>query len=233
MQKTVGARNTRRARETPEVGRTGARFGPPGRWRIEPAGDEPEPDAPADDSPIGLTGARFGGAARKRRRAKAPRPTESAEPTTESAPAPVAVPVARTESAAQWWDADTPVDPDDDHWSEEYSDWLTRPESHALVRPYAWTGGRTRADGDLAVEALVHTERGCARPSWELRAITELCVRPKSVAEVAALMAVPLGVARVLIADLAAEGAVRVHGVAGGAPDLAVMNRVLIGLRRL
>lgn len=94
-------------------------------------------------------------------------------------------------------------------------------------------GGRTKASGDLAIEALVHTAVHREQAAWELRAITELCLTPRSVAEVAALMAVPLGVARVLIADLADAGAVRVHRVSGGAPDLAMMNRVLAGLRRL
>lgn len=49
-------------------------------------------------------------------------------------------------------------------------------------------------------------------------------------------MSVPLGVARVLIADLADladSRAIQVHRVAGQAPDLAMMTRVLTGLRRL
>jgi hypothetical protein len=67
--------------------------------------------------------------------------------------------------------------------------------------------------------------------------IVDLCVRPRSVAEVAALLAVPLGVVRVLLGDLATAGAVVVHptagAAAGGAPDVAFMRRVLVGLRRL
>ncbi|MFC7613191.1 DUF742 domain-containing protein [Actinokineospora soli] len=93
--------------------------------------------------------------------------------------------------------------------------------------------GRTKASGDLAIEALVHTTGRYAQATWELRAITELCLTPRSVAEVAALMAVPLGVARVLIADLADAGVVEVHRTSVGAPDLLMMNRVLAGLRRL
>lgn len=53
-------------------------------------------------------------------------------------------------------------------------------------------------------------------------------------AEIAALRGVPLGVARVLLGDLAALGAVVVHRtVDAGGPDLALMERVLSGLRRL
>jgi hypothetical protein len=54
--------------------------------------------------------------------------------------------------------------------------------------------------------------------------------------EVAALMVVPLGVARVLIADMAGMGLVTVHGGASKdneTPDLALLERVLSGLRRL
>jgi len=69
------------------------------------------------------------------------------------------------------------------------------------------------------------------------RMIVDMCARPRSVAEVAALLSVPLGVARVLLGDLATAGAVVVHPTAGssedGATDLDFMRRVLVGLRRL
>ncbi|MGW5055234.1 DUF742 domain-containing protein [Actinokineospora sp. NPDC004072] len=205
MQKTVVARNTHRARRNPEVGRTGARFGPAGRPAEDAGPVRPAPTP--EDPPVG---ARFIG---RKRGKTAPEPD----------PAPV---------EADFWDADTPVETAE-HWTDEYADWLTRPESHALVRPYAWTRGRTRASGDLAIEALVHTTREGTRSSWESRTITALCRTPRSVAEVAALMSVPLGVARVLIADLAAAGVVRVHRVPEGAPDVAMLTRVLTGLRKL
>jgi hypothetical protein len=69
------------------------------------------------------------------------------------------------------------------------------------------------------------------------RLIVDMCLQPRSVAEVAALLAVPLGVARVLLGDLAVAGVVTVHPTAGstgdGAPDVEFMRRVLVGLRRL
>jgi uncharacterized membrane protein len=54
------------------------------------------------------------------------------------------------------------------------------------------------------------------------------------VAELAAHVGVPLGVARVLVGDLASAGAVAVHsGPGASGPDLALMERVLSGLRKL
>jgi hypothetical protein len=118
-------------------------------------------------------------------------------------------------------------------WSEAWS--ATLPSSAALVRPYAHTGGRTRAVRDLAIEALVSTSRSPDHGelgNTQRRRIVELCASPRPVAEVAALLAVPLGVARVLVGDLASDGAVVVHAQAG-APDIDVMRRVLVGLHRL
>jgi len=110
----------------------------------------------------------------------------------------------------------------------------------AAVRPYAWTRGRTKSGFDLAIETLVSTsERGRDQMGLlqvEHRAVAELCEATRSVAEVAALLSLPLGVARVLLGDMAGLGVVTVHQTAssaGNAPDLALMERVLSGLRRL
>jgi len=110
----------------------------------------------------------------------------------------------------------------------------------AAVRPYAWTRGRTKSGFDLAIETLVSTsQRGLdqiATLQVEHRAVAHLCSQTRSVAEVAALMSLPLGVARVLLGDMAGLGVLTVHQTissAGNAPDLALMERVLSGLRRL
>jgi len=115
-----------------------------------------------------------------------------------------------------------------------------RADDVAIVRPYAWTGGRTRPAYDLAVETLVSVGAPGRDPSriprYEHRAVAELCREPRSVAEVAALLALPLGVARVLLGDMASQGTVVVHQTAstsGDVPDRALMERVLSGLRRL
>lgn len=110
----------------------------------------------------------------------------------------------------------------------------------AAVRPYAWTRGRTKSGLDLAIEALVSTsQRGRDQMGllqMEHRSVAELCEQTRSVAEVAALLSLPLGVARVLLGDMAGLGVVTVHQTAssaGSMPDLALMERVLSGLRRL
>ncbi|MBV9022512.1 MAG: DUF742 domain-containing protein [Streptomycetaceae bacterium] len=108
-----------------------------------------------------------------------------------------------------------------------------------LVRPYAMTGGRTRPRYQLAIEALVSTSADPAQYGGllpEHQRICHLCNHIKSVAEISALLAIPLGVARILVADLAEVGMVAVHqpsGAAGGQPDLTLLERVLSGLRKL
>ena len=110
----------------------------------------------------------------------------------------------------------------------------------AAVRPYAWTRGRTKSGLDLAIEALVSTSQRARDQmgllQMEHRAVAELCEQTRSVAEVAALLSIPLGVARVLLGDMVGLNLVTVHQTAssaGNAPDLALMERVLSGLRRL
>jgi hypothetical protein len=110
----------------------------------------------------------------------------------------------------------------------------------AIVRPYSWTRGRTRSPVELRIEALVTTtERGDDREAVtqaEHRSVAELCREPRSVAEVATLLGVPLGVAKVLLGDMANLGLVVVHKTATGGANkahLLLMERVLSGLRRL
>jgi hypothetical protein len=110
----------------------------------------------------------------------------------------------------------------------------------AIVRPYAWTRGRTKSTMDLRIEALVTTselgEDIEALTQTEHRSVAELCTEPRSVAEVATLLHVPLGVAKVLLGDMAGLGLVIVHKTATGGANkahLMLMERVLSGLRRL
>lgn len=110
----------------------------------------------------------------------------------------------------------------------------------AIVRPYAWTRGRTKSTMDLRIEALVTTselgEDIEALTQTEHRSVAELCGEPRSVAEVATLLHVPLGVAKVLLGDMANLGLVIVHKTATGGANkahLMLMERVLSGLRRL
>ncbi|WP_372499961.1 DUF742 domain-containing protein [Streptomyces sudanensis] len=110
-----------------------------------------------------------------------------------------------------------------------------------LVRPYAMTGGRTRPRYQLAIEALVSTTADPSQLYGQLpehQRICRLCFEVKSVAEISALLSIPLGVARILVADLAEAGLVAIHQpggdeAAGGQPDVTLLERVLSGLRKL
>ncbi len=114
-------------------------------------------------------------------------------------------------------------------------------DQQSLVRPYAMTGGRTRPRYQLAIEALVSTTADPDQMRGQLpehQRICHLCREVKSVAEVSALLSIPLGVARILVADLAEAGLVAIHQpggdeAAGGQPDVTLLERVLSGLRKL
>lgn len=110
----------------------------------------------------------------------------------------------------------------------------------SIVRPYAWTAGRTASTRQFAIETLVSTtEYGRWQPpsaGVEHQMIADLCREPRSVAEVAALLSFPLGVAKVLLSDMAELGLVTVHDSAAdddAANGLMLMERVLSGLHRL
>ncbi len=108
-----------------------------------------------------------------------------------------------------------------------------------LVRPYTLTGGRVRSESnDFPIETLVVTtvpgQRQLTNLAHERRRIAELCQEPISIAEVAARIGVPLGVARVLVGDMATDGFVDVHRPhTTDRPDLKLLERVLGGIRAL
>jgi hypothetical protein len=117
-----------------------------------------------------------------------------------------------------------------------------RPEDPrgALVRPYAVTRGRTEPQRDIAIEAvLVTTARGKQEARFagrDKQVIGSLCDgRAQSLAEIAAYTRLPLGVSRVLVADMVADGLLALHNPveshAGNRMEL--LERVLSGLRRL
>ncbi len=123
---------------------------------------------------------------------------------------------------------------DDDEFVEEEA---------RTVRPYTVTGGRTRSrTTDLPLEALVRSLKlpdeliGIA---IEKRRILELTTnRLLSVAELSAHLSLPLGVIRVLVGDLTADGSVSVSGVSTNpnhspATDLRVLESLLNGISAL
>lgn len=109
----------------------------------------------------------------------------------------------------------------------------------SLVRPYAVTKGRTKPRSSLPLEALISTtvtardEFGNLTP--ECQAISDLCRDWRSVAEISALLRIPLGVARVLVADMADQGLVQIRTSqqSDSRPNVNLLERVLSGLRKL
>ncbi|MGH3670056.1 MAG: DUF742 domain-containing protein [Pseudonocardiaceae bacterium] len=133
-----------------------------------------------------------------------------------------------------------PIPPATESGCDDESGWLTEADwgADGLVRPYTWTAGRTSSRFGLSLETLISATGGAldgvAAP--EHRTILTLCATPHSVAELAALLSIPLGVAKVVLGDMAEAGSIMVHRTAGstdGAPDLDLMHRVLQGLQRL
>jgi len=203
-------------RDKTEVGRTGARFGhvaPQRRGRTEEEWGEPAVSTARPG--IGRTGARFGSA----------QPDPSAPPPT--------APVIPEPAGPAWESQEQPA--------AAAEEWVEVDRSRSIVRPYAWTGGRTETAYDLPIEALISTNRVILqrlgpRMTVDHRSLTELCLMTRSVAEVAALLSMPLGVARIVLGDMASAGMVIVHQAdtsSGYEPDLVMMERVLIGLRNL
>jgi hypothetical protein len=121
-------------------------------------------------------------------------------------------------------------------WSPDQSD----EEPDSVVRPYTITRGRTRpAREEIEFETLVWTTPMAAfspppvNAHW--RAVANLCREVVSLAEVAARLRVPIGVARVLVGDMAEAGLVylqRPRHVSDTA-EIALLEKVLHGLHRL
>ena len=107
------------------------------------------------------------------------------------------------------------------------------------MRPYAITGGRVHGAGaaELPLEALCFLTPAGRRAvlTFERAKVAHLCGEVVSVAEIAAHTQLPLGVARVLVADMRNEGLLDVHMPerSGGRLSAAVLEKVLDGLRAL
>lgn len=109
----------------------------------------------------------------------------------------------------------------------------------SLLRPYLLTSGRAKpVDNTLEIEAQAVTSQLGASAlnelTFERRDIVSLCRDTKSVAEVGAMLGLHIGVARVLVADLAALGYLVVRRP-GGKPsqDLGMIERVIRGLEAI
>lgn len=108
----------------------------------------------------------------------------------------------------------------------------------SLVRPYLLTSGRAQpVDQSLEIEAQVvtiHPAASAAQLAFERRDIVALCREPKSVAEVASILGLHIGVARVLVADLAQLGYLAVtRPGAQQSHDVDLIERVIRGLESI
>ncbi|XVV06263.1 DUF742 domain-containing protein [Actinosynnema sp. CA-248983] len=214
-----------------EVGTTGARFGSPAlRKSLEEQPAEP-PKPPRKRrslrGEVGATGARFGSAALRKSLDAAEPDTAHPDTARPDTAEPDATDVEETAPFSGHFE-ETELEPED-----PALEW-----SGPLVRPYAWTRGRTSSQHDLRIETLVSLEEhgfaiAMRDTTPEQRAIVELCASTRSVAEVSALLSLPLGVVRVLLGDLIDMGVVAISTAAPGGPDLLLMERVLQGLRNL
>lgn len=112
-------------------------------------------------------------------------------------------------------------------------------EEASGLRPYLLTGGRAGpVDSTLEIEAQVAvTGYGRARVdrlSFERRDIVRLCASPFAIAEIAAQLNLHLGVVRVIVGDLVAEGCLEARrpeiGVERSVP---IIERVIRGLQAI
>lgn len=118
----------------------------------------------------------------------------------------------------------------------------------ATVRPYAVTGGRVRsATSNLPMETLVEVTAGAAQsrglPSEKRLILSHASLNFVSIAELSALLRMPLGVVRILVADLSDDGYLTVHASApvnvhtghgqNPALSLSVLESVLNGISTL
>jgi hypothetical protein len=129
--------------------------------------------------------------------------------------------------------ASAAVDADDgfDGWDDE-ADLTGR-----LIRPYAMTGGRTAAASEISLEAQVQASTRASHHlgayRWEAAKVVELVQTPMALIEIAARLQIPIGVARVLVADLVADGAVVLHVPEKTQSFASLLERVLDGVRNL
>jgi hypothetical protein len=117
--------------------------------------------------------------------------------------------------------------------------WLDS-EAGPIVRPYALIGGRTRHAG--AKFDLVATVRATRKEISERAALSpeqmwalNLARRPTTVADLASELDLPLGVVRILLADLRDLGFIEIWSpTTGQRPrDRHILREVLNGLRAL
>jgi hypothetical protein len=117
--------------------------------------------------------------------------------------------------------------------------WLDA-EAGPVVRPYALTQGRTRHTGDSfdLVATVMATPAALTEPAAlapEHMSVLQLVQAPTTVADIASDVDLPLGVVRIILADLRELGlvAIRRPVVMAERVDKHTLREVLNGLRGL
>jgi Protein of unknown function (DUF742) len=118
--------------------------------------------------------------------------------------------------------------PEDETWLDG--------DAGRLVRPYAVSNGRTTASRQLDLLSMVVATGNTTSAGLEPDhlQILGLCLRPTSVAEIAARVRLPAAVTKVLVSDLVECGAVRAAGPRSAAdmsttsPTSTTSTRVLL-----
>ncbi len=110
-----------------------------------------------------------------------------------------------------------------------------RATAQDFVRPFVITGGRTRAaDSSLKMETMVQT---VGRPrddlNFEMARIVDYCYEPISIAEIAAELSVPLGVAMVIVGDLVDDGCLETTYSDPVEIELSALTRMIERVRAL
>jgi hypothetical protein len=125
------------------------------------------------------------------------------------------------------------MDNDDSSWVDG--------DAGPVARPYMLTGGRTRPRGRTRIDLIDYIVRtGKSSEDYlvtpERVQILKLCQRPITVADLAAATKIPLGLVRVLLADLISDGLVSVRPqapAAGPVTNTGLLQKVLNGLQAL
>ena len=106
-----------------------------------------------------------------------------------------------------------------------------------FVRQFALTQGRVNSNGEhLTIDTLVLAtplgNKAIAMVPNEQQAILKLAATPVSIAEVSAHLGLHLGIAQVIVSDLAAAEYLAVRTTNGsGAPDVPTLERLLDDLQ--
>src|ERR1700744_5475398 len=121
------------------------------------------------------------------------------------------------------------------------NEWWLHAEAGPVVRPYALTGGRTRASGEAfdLVATVTATQARVADPGGlgpEHFSVLQLAQEPATVVDIPSDVDLPLGVVRILLADLRELGLVIIQApvpMRARQVDRNTLREVLHGLRGL